>query len=49
MHLQMQDGVISGILTIRQAFTVVGRPVRASSGIVSAVSTFVGGILLLTS
>ena len=42
-------GVISGISTIGTSLTVVGMPVRASLGVVSAVSTCVGGILLLTS
>ena len=42
-------GVISGVSTIGTAFTVVGLPISASLGIVSTVSTCVGGILLLTS
>ena len=42
-------GVISGISPIGAAFTVVGIPISASIGIVSTVSTCVGGILLLTS
>ena len=42
-------GVISGISTIGTAFTVVGIPISASLGVVSTVSTCVGGILLLTS
>ena len=42
-------GVISGISTIRTSFTVVGLPIRASLGVVSTVSTCVGGILLLSS
>ena len=42
-------GVISGISTIGKAFTVVGIPIRASLGVISTVSTCVGGILLLTS
>ena len=42
-------GVISGVSTIGTAFTVVGLPISASLGVVSTVSTFVGGILLLTS
>ena len=42
-------GMFGGILTIGTAFTVVGLPISASIGIISTVSTFVGGILLLTS
>ena len=43
-------GVISGISTIGTAFTIVGiPPTNTSLGIVSTVSTCVGGILLLTS
>ena len=42
-------GVISGISTIGTAFTVVGIAISASLGVVSTVSTCVGGILLLTS
>ena len=42
-------GVVSGISTIGTAFTVVGLPISASSGVVSTVSTCVGGILLLIS
>ena len=42
-------GVISGVSTIRTAFTVVGLPISASLGAVSTVSTCVGGVLLLTS
>ena len=42
-------GVISGFSTIGTAFTVVGLPISASLGVVSTVSTGVGGILLLTS
>ena len=41
-------GVVSGVSTIRTAFTVVGLPISASLG-VSTVSTCVGGILLLIS
>ena len=41
--------VISGISTIGTAFTVVGIPISASLGVISTVSTCVGGILLLTS
>ena len=42
-------GVISGGSTIGTAFTVVGLPISASLGVVSTVSTCVGGVLLLTS
>ena len=42
-------GVFSGISTVGTAFTVVGLPISASLGVVSTVSTCVGGILLLTS
>ena len=42
-------GVISGISTIGTTYTVVGIPISASLGVVSTVSTFVGGILLSTS
>ena len=42
-------GVICGVSTIGTAFTVVGLPISASLGVVSTVSTCVGGILLLTS
>ena len=42
-------GVISGLSTIGTAFTVVGLPVSASLGVVSTVSTSVGGILILIS
>ena len=41
--------LISGILTIGTAYTVVGLPISASLGVVSTVSTCVGGNLLLTS
>ena len=41
--------MFSGISTIRTAFTVVGLPISALLGVVSTVSTCVGGILLLTS
>ena len=41
-------GVISAISTTRTIFTVVGIPMSASLGIVSTVSTCIGGILLLT-
>ena len=41
-------GVIIGVSTIGTAFTVVGLPINASLGVVSTVSTCVGGILLLT-
>ena len=42
-------GAISGFLTIGTRFTVVGLPINTSLGVVSTVSTCVGGILLLTS
>ena len=42
-------GVTSGVSTVGTAFTVVGIPISASLGVVSTVSTCVGGILLLTS
>ena len=42
-------GVVSGVSTIRTAFTIVGIPISASLGVVSTVSTCVGGILLLSS
>ena len=42
-------GVVSGVSTIRTAFTVVGLPISVSLGIVSTVSNGVGGILLLIS
>ena len=42
-------GVVRGISTIRTAFTIVGIPISASLGVVSTVSTCVGGILLLRS
>ena len=42
-------GVLSGILTIGTAFTVFGLPISASLGVVSTVSTCLGGILLLSS
>ena len=41
--------LISGVSTIGTAFTVVGLPISASLGVVSTVSTCVGGVLLLTS
>ena len=41
--------LVSGVSTIRTAFTIVGLPTSASLGVVSTVSTCVGGILLLTS
>ena len=41
--------MVSGVSTIGTAFTVVGLPISASSGIVSTVSTCVGACLLLTS
>ena len=42
-------GAVSGISTIGTAFTVVGLPISAPLGVVSTVSTSVGGLLLLTS
>ena len=42
-------GVISGVSTIGTAVTVVGLPISASLGVVSTISTCVGGVLLLTS
>ena len=42
-------GVISGVSTIRTAFTVVGLPISASLGVVSTISTCLGACLLLTS
>ena len=42
-------GVVSGVPTIGTAFTVVGLPISASLGVVSTISTCVGGVLLLTS
>ena len=42
-------GVISGVSTFGTAFTMVELPISASLGVVSAVSTCVGGVLLLTS
>ena len=42
-------GVISGVSTIGTAFTIVGLPISTSLGVVSTVSTCVGGVLLLTS
>ena len=42
-------GAVSGVSTIRKAFTVLGLPISASLGVVSSVSTCVGGILLLIS
>ena len=41
-------GVISGVSTIGTAFTVVGLPISTSLGVVSTVSTCVGGILRST-
>ena len=52
LHVSMGSstiGVISGVSTIGTAFTVVGLPISASLGVVSTVSTCVGGVLLLTS
>ena len=41
--------VVSGVSTIRMAFTIVGLPISASLGVVGTISTCVGGCLLLTS
>ena len=41
--------VTSGVSTIGTAFTVVGLPISVPLGVVSTVSTCVGGVLLLTS
>ena len=41
-------GVISGVSAIGTAFTIVGLPISAKLGVVSTVSTCVGGTLLLT-
>ena len=41
-------GVISGVSTIGTAFTVLGLTISTSLGVVSTVSTCVGGVLLLT-
>ena len=41
--------LISGVSTIGTAFTVVGLPISESLGVVSTVSTCVGGFLLSTS
>ena len=38
-------GTISGVSTIGTAFTVVGLPISVSLGVVSTVSTCVGGIM----
>ena len=43
------SGVVSGVSSIGTGFTVVGLPISASLGVVSTVSTCVGGILLLIS
>ena len=42
-------GVVSVVSTIGTAFTVIGLPISASLGVVSTISTCVGGILLLIS
>ena len=42
-------GVASGVSTTGTAFTIVGLPISVSLGVVSTVSTCVGGILLLAS
>ena len=41
--------LVSSISTIGTAFTIVGLTISASLGVVSTVSTCVGGVLLLTS
>ena len=41
--------LISGVSTIGTAFTMVGLPMSMSLGVVSTISTCVGGVLLLTS
>ena len=41
--------LFGGISTIGTAFTAVGLPISASLGVVSTISTCVGGILLLSS
>ena len=41
--------VVSGLSTIGTSVIVVGLPISASSGVVSTISTFIGGILLLIS
>ena len=42
-------GVVGGVSTIGTSFTVVGLSISASLGVVSTISTCVGGILLLIS
>ena len=42
-------GIVSGVSTIGTAFSVVGLPISASSGVARTVSTCVGAVLLLTS
>ena len=52
LHASMGESsfaLISRVSTIGTAFTVVGLPISASLGVVSTVSTCVGGVLLLTS
>ena len=41
--------IASGVSTIGTSVTIVGIPISASLGVVSTVSTCVGGVLLLTS
>ena len=41
--------IISGVLTIGTAFTIVGLPISVSLGVVSTVSICIGACLLLTS
>ena len=49
LHGASSAGEISGISFIGTAITVVEIPISASLGVVSTVSTCVGGILLVTS
>ena len=42
-------GVVRGVSSIGTAFTIVGLPISALLGIISTISTCVGGCLLLTS
>ena len=41
--------LVSGVSTIRMAFTILGLPISTSLGVVSTISTCVGACLLLTS
>ena len=47
--IHASTGAISGVSTIRTAFTIVDLPISASLGVASTVSTCVGACLLLTS